>query len=351
MNTFKLLVWVSLYFFLNSVYAQQRHTAQLTIQVKDNDGNPVSGVEVGASTISGHKAGPEFGTDEYRTVTDKTDANGSTTLTIPCFVDYGSVSMGVAYGVMVGAEPKPGFYQSEGLSYGIHFTNVVSGKWQPWSPTLEVVMQKVGIQVPMYAKRVWDAQIPSQGRPVGFDLMVGDWVAPDGKGQVADLLLGFSEKTNGAVQVPHYPGEHQLLDNALNISFSNAGDGIQSLAATSGGLRLPREAPINEYRSTLMKRDFETVTNVMREVSVVRHSDFNRDANYFFRVRTKMDDQGNITNALYGKIYGEFNPDFRQGRIGFTYYLNPETNSRNMEFNTKSNLFRNLSSLEQVSAP
>jgi hypothetical protein len=38
-------------------------------------------------------------------------------------------------------------------------------------------------------------------------------------------------------------------------------------------------------------------------------------------------------------------------RLNFTYYINPEPNSRNMEFNTKSNLFKNLSSLEQVSAP
>jgi hypothetical protein len=354
MNTFKLLVWVSLYFFLNSVYAQQRHTAQLTIQVKDNDGNPVSGVEVGASTISGHKAGPEFGTDEYRTVTGKSDANGSTTLTIPCFVDYGSVSMGVAYGVMVGAEPKPGFYQSEGLSYGIHFTNVVSGKWQPWSPTLEVVMQKVGIQVPMFAKKVWQAQIPSQGKSAGYDLMAGDWVTPDGKGQIADLLFDFVHKTNGTVRTSSRNTERQLLDNSLAISFSNKGDGIQSTTATRGGLLMPRLAPTNGYQPTLIKRDFETTTNIVIIETVtrtIRHSDFDRNANYFFRVRTKTDEQGNITNALYGKIYGEFNPDFRQGRIGFTYYLNPEPNSRNMEFNTKSNLFRNLPSLEQVSAP
>jgi hypothetical protein len=72
-----------------------------------------------------------------------------------------------------------------------------------------------------------------------------------------------------------------------------------------------------------------------------------------FRVRTKKDASGNITNALYGKIYGEFGGyvDMRKTmfRFNFTYYLNPEPNSRNMEFG--ENLFKNLSPLEQVTAP
>jgi hypothetical protein len=42
---------------------------------------------------------------------------------------------------------------------------------------------------------------------------------------------------------------------------------------------------------------------------------------------------------LYGKIYGDFDADFLRGRIGFTYYLNPEPNSRNMEYDPKQNLF------------
>ena len=55
-----------------------------------------------------------------------------------------------------------------------------------------------------------------------------------------------------------------------------------------------------------------------------------------------------------GKIHGGIGYDIFHNStalVSFTYYLNPEPNSRNMEFNTKSNLFKNLSSLEQVSAP
>ena len=60
---------------------------------------------------------------------------------------------------------------------------------------------------------------------------------------------------------------------------------------------------------------------------------------------------GTLLSALYGKIYGDFSQNIGHGNIYFNYYLNPEPNSRNMEFNTQSNLFKNLRSLEQVGAP
>jgi len=258
--------------------------------------------------------------------------------------------MTVAYG----ASSLAGFYDSIGTSARIQFTNVVAGKWQPCNPVLELRVDRIVNPIPMYARAVRERKIPMTGAPVGFDLMVGDWVAPDGKGKTGDLLFTCVKKTNGVVLTDPGKIERQLLDNTLAISFSNEEDGIQSVSATGSGLRLPREAPTNGYSPKLIKRDFDTTTNVVviiSETKVVRHSDFSRDTNYFFRVRTKTGDKGNITNALYGKIYGDFNANFRDGRIGFTYYLNPEPNSRNMEYDLKQNLFTNLPPLEQFSAP
>lgn len=65
------------------------------------------------------------------------------------------------------------------------------------------------------------------------------------------------------------------------------------------------------------------------------------DLNYFFRVRTKRNEKGEIVSALYGKIYGPI--EFRIFTNGmdaqFTYYLNPTPNDRNTEFEAKRNLF------------
>ena len=69
----------------------------------------------------------------------------------------------------------------------------------------------------------------------------------------------------------------------------------------------------------------------------------NPNRNYFFRVRTVKNDEGNIVSAYYGKIYGDF--------MQFSYYLNPTPNDRNIEFDPKQNLISSLDALEQVSAP
>jgi len=64
---------------------------------------------------------------------------------------------------------------------------------------------------------------------------------------------------------------------------------------------------------------------------------------YYFRVRTKMDENGNVVSAHYGKIYGDF--------MQFRYYFNPTPNDRNIEYDPKQNLLGGLQSFEQVTAP
>jgi hypothetical protein len=71
----------------------------------------------------------------------------------------------------------------------------------------------------------------------------------------------------------------------------------------------------------------------------------NMDArrNYYLRIRSKRDEDGNVILGYYGKIYGEF-PEV-------TYYLNPTPNDRNVEFDMKNNLLRNLKNEERPRAP
>ena len=69
--------------------------------------------------------------------------------------------------------------------------------------------------------------------------------------------------------------------------------------------------------------------------------DLNR--NYFFRVHTVLDENGNIKSVLYGKIYGDF--------LKFSYYLNPTPNDRSVEFDPKQNILKNLGEFEQVTEP
>ena len=227
-------------------------------------------------------------------------------------------------------------YYNAGGSY--HFTNVIGDKLQPWNPTVEVVVKPILNPIAMYAENI-NIDIPATNTPVGFDLEAGDWVAPYGKGTASDFVFQITEK------VPFVRG-NQPYDVTNTLSFSNKGDGIQSVLVpqnAGSALRLPRYAPETGYQPTLGQ-----------ELSLVGNKRLSgadgEDQNYFFRVRTILDEQGNVKSTLYGKIAGPISCG-AQGYIQFTYYLNPTPNDRNMEFDPKKNLFQNLTSDQQVNAP
>ena len=74
----------------------------------------------------------------------------------------------------------------------------------------------------MYAKSV-NLGLPVFEKAVGFDLMVGDWVAPYGKGINTDIFFtGHFDK--------HTEGESNYT---LTVSFPNSGDGLQEFQRTS----------------------------------------------------------------------------------------------------------------------
>lgn len=227
---------------------------------------------------------------------------------------------------------------------------MVHKKYQPWNSVIDIKLKSIGNRVPMYAKNVPNQEIPSKGKPVGFDLIKGDWVSPHGAGSVEDVLFTFVPQpeltyTNWYGSSPR---PHRIRNYDLHISFPNEESGLVPIYIKpyQGGsaLRLPRSAPVDGYISRIEKK-------VYREQGQPYHSDYRDDANYFFRVRTVTDHDGNIVSALYGKIHGDFRCNYDGDEFGFTYYLNPTPNNRNVEFDPKKNLFKNLSDREQVQAP
>ncbi len=184
-----------------------------------------------------------------------------------------------------------------------------------WKPTPTFVLKDIHKPIPMYAGRVNEGP-PTNGKPVGFDLIVGDWVAPRGKGRTADIIF-LSEYARRS------PSDY---DYKLTISFPNAGDGLQPFAAAAGpssGLLSPHKAPESGYNSPFVRAD-------VKHQPQRGEADYDPNRNYFIRVRTILDESGNVKSALYGKIYGDF--------MQFVYYLNPTPNDRNIEFDTKRNL-------------
>jgi hypothetical protein len=225
------------------------------------------------------------------------------------------------------------------------FKKVVDGRWEPWNPQLQIVAPRIQNPIALYARRLGfgpNVELLTYG-PIGFDLIVSDWVEPHGKGKNPDFVLS------------HLPGKraedvNSPFDSVFTLTFTNRGDGILSKTANplKRLLELPRSAPEDGYEPKL-ERSISWAGN-----NTPIHLGTRDDQNYFFRVRTVLDQQGNVVSALYGKIYGDINffaPPSSHGMVRFTYYLNPTPLDRNLEFDPKRNLLSDRLPGTNVSEP
>jgi hypothetical protein len=293
--------------------------AKVTVRVIDQDGKPVQGASVGVgfefNTGSGTKSDEKHG---------PSDKDG-------LFSASGKTSGYVAY-----AATKQGYYRTEGEPFR-SFTKE-DGKWQPYNPTLDVVLKRIIKPIPMYARMV-ETDLPLADEPIGYDLVEADWVAPHGRGKVGDFVFKLTKRV---VSYKDYGAE-------LQITFLNKQDGIQGFNAPpkkGSELRSPHQAPEQGYEPSMS----------LRQGSSEQGSyGFNKeDQNYLFRVRTVVDEKGKIVSALYGKVYGQlryFPVDHKTAKLRFVYYLNPAINDRNVEFDPARNLFTGLGSAGEVMLP
>jgi len=284
---------------------QAAPNAMITVRVTDEAGQPLAGAEVGMGFELGTPSTPKIGL---------TPSSGFYTASAEC---SGYVTFGAN---------KDNYY---GTFYSTNFCTHAGGRWQPWNPVVDVVLKQIINPVPMYAKRVALVPIPAYDRPLGYDLIKGDWVAPHGGGTVSDFVFTASLRLKSGDD----------FDYCLALTFSNSGDGIQPFEApyhVGSRLKSPREAPEQGYLPQWVQK------RSRRPGQPEQGGPPDRKRNYFFRVRSRSEADGTVGRALYGKIYGDF--------MEFTYYLNPD-GTRNMEFDPKRNLFKNLKTGEEPSRP
>ena len=197
-------------------------------------------------------------------------------------------------------------------------------RWKPWNPTVEVKLKEARNPVPMYAKRTQFIKVPILDMPVGYDLEKGDWVTPYGKGTVSDFVFNCHIR---------YVNNDDW-DSSFNLTFTSEDDGIQAYTPPEddfSSFRWPYEAPEEGYQKDLTRSGFWHPDGKHKP-------EYGSKQRYIFRVRTKRDEAGKITEARYGKM-----PDdivfSRSGKISFTYYFNPSDN-RSLEYDTERSLFK-----------
>ncbi|MFK5894079.1 MAG: Ig-like domain-containing protein [Pseudomonadota bacterium] len=300
-------------FLLLSMQALAMPSVKVTLKVIDENGVPIES----AKAVVNFAVGTDGNTESEITDSDGLAIlSGSSTR----FIEYGAV--------------KDGYY----ISWFEKSYQEVTGftgfrRWQPWDETLIVKLKEIIKPRPLY---IGDhrpgspyniIKMPGINKEYSYDLIAGDWVVPYGQGTHRDFVFKIDNNKKGLIT-----GRNEY-DYSFSLTFSNEGDGIQTydaLPVYGSHLRLPHEAPESEYQSELKQRESSIATKYI-------HNDFPESRNYFFRIRTVMDDKGNIKSALYGKIHGNirFSPDY----ITMLYYLNPDENDLNLESDYKKNIF------------
>jgi hypothetical protein len=294
---------------INCACAQTKHEWKVTLKVVDDAGQPVADANASVAYYTNRMGA---------SIKGLTDTNGIFTASHP------------SYGGEIGfAVEKAGYYATREL-YVLGFT------YDPlkWNPTKTINLKKIGQPIAMYAK-LEETKLQQEDKPMGFDLMAGDWVTPFGKGFHADIFFTVHRKII----------TEREYDCTLTVTFPNKGDGIgiaPTESDTGSEFKTSRTAAENGYAPEL---DLHYSHSKRPDLVF----------GYFIRVRTELDQDSNVKSALYGKIQGDFR--FYAGTIaptagmGFNYYLNPTPNDRNVEFNPKRNLVRDLKPLEGVSEP
>lgn len=281
--------------------------AMMTFKVIDEEGNPISGIEVGVGF--GRNTGAGSTTVGESTVTG---SDGK------CILKGNSLDF-VTYIVR-----KCGFYGVSGI---YKFSSKSNGEWQPWNPEIKVVLRKIENPVPMYARRFSNV-LPATDKDIGCDLIANDWVKPYGTGIHSDIIFNLKKRY---VSDKNYSAD-------LLIAFPHGAIKYDLDMYHGSEFKLPRYAPKEGF-----EKRFER--HVIRLPERELKDDRKDNIGYVFRVRSTMPN-----SVMYGKIQGDFG--LRAGGKGtagvdFTFYLNPD-HTRNLEFDPKRNLFEGLEGSERV---
>jgi hypothetical protein len=224
------------------------------------------------------------------------------------------------------------------------------GVWQPDNVVATLALQRVEHPIPLYVNRI----ILDGGREcVGgfdgtnavlkFDFLVGDWLPPHGTGKYSDMTITTKLEIGEALNIWR-SHKTTFYDFISAIELPGKGNGLveKSVRGSNCGIRI-RTAPESGYVSEKVMQFGRRKKNTSGPVIHPEYyTESDDDRCYCFRVRSRFDEKGNLVEAYYGKIYGDFR--FRgtdkSGFNGasFLYYLNPTSLDRNLEWDMKNNL-------------
>lgn len=253
--------------------------AKECLRIVDQNGVPVSGATLwgGLQTGDGYK--------DFIPIRGVSNTNGE-------YVIEGKCTNRIRCDITL-----DGYYASEFelTDYG-HTHSIGGDKWLPYGSKTEIVLNKILKPMPLCCHNSRTSfKIPVYNEWVGFDFERFDFVRPYGQGQENDMMLRF------ALDNPARDDYHMTME----VSFTNNPyAGVYELARNkSSELESVYHADANaSYQQSFVYR-FDRMPG-----KVSRYTQQLTSQNYLvFRTRTRVDAEGKLVSAHYGKIYGDWN--------------------------------------------
>jgi hypothetical protein len=227
---------------------------------------------------------------------------------------------------------RAGYYETSGR-FNFERNGVEGGRWQPYGMTNTVVLKRIVNPVAMYAfdYMAGHALIPKVSEPLGFDLMAGDWIPPYGDGKVPDFDVTYLRDGEGR--------EYSNLELILSTRDPFAGF-VKIKSDNYSAFKSPHHADKNavyerEIRFSFKKQPYGKGGH--------RYVDgqMTADECIILRTRTRLDRDGRLAGAHYGKIYGPMYFGVARnapGSVKMLHYFNPTENDTNLEYDPGRNL-------------
>ena len=311
-----------------------RYTSRFHVIVTDREtGKPMSGIPVHATFRSaGGWNGEYSGLERDEAVTDE---NGRCTV---------SGRMNRIKGASAGVKNLPGYYDAGVAPTYTDSSFIKLNRWQPDGQTLHLALDRIINPMPLFihkerlrrrakaADTWWKAETS-----YSYDLLKADWLPPLGKGEVADITVTRHEhEVLGIGQSPNFYRAEAFIDR-MTIRFNGDDNGIQEITPPKGTAIRIRTASLSGYQSE------KKIWN-KRDLNLFFTTSYSKELCQCFRIRTKRNEKGEVVEAFYGKMYGDFKiytGNYKAAGIEFTYYLNPNPNDNNLEWDRKTNLCPN----------
>lgn len=261
-------------------------------------------------------------------------------------------------------ENLSGYYRPAKGCGHVYTTKDIFGVWQPDNLVVTIALQRVEHPIPLFVKRV---ELRDNKNGIGgfdgtnsvlrFDLMKGEWLPPYGNGEVADLLIDSKLKITGRERKFRYATKREedvfFYEFSNAVAFGGCDDFVHQVDVEKrAGIKVRTAADFVSGNNRVVKAmGKRKVIAKNKNWHCEYFSDKMDDRCYTFRIRSRRNEKGELIEAYYGKIYGdfEFEGDDKKGLIGvkFLYYLNPTSLDRNLEWDMKNNLCPNPGSLNQ----